>query len=247
MAYGRLLNNMIIENGYNYVEFLKECEKRGKKIDKGNFSRIINDKAKPPKEDTSRLFASICNVDARPLVIEGYIDTAPKEIKEALLSLKMTMSMATLQIYDNRIDKENIERLKEELKKEPLSDFILKLLKIKPNENNYNDFNFEISDVKNGSLNITLEDSSLLTVKDNSMYPKIQKDSKIGLKLEEVYKNGDIIALKVKNIDDILIRYFLINNELITLVPLNNKFETITYKKEDILILGRVSRIVTEI
>ena len=78
------------------------------------------------------------------------------------------------------------------------------------------------------------------------MFPKIPEGAKITLQIEDKYKNGDVLAIKIKN-EDIIVRYAFINNEEITLAPLNSQYETITYNLKDVVILGKVIKTINDI
>jgi len=246
MTYGILLNNMIIEKGYTFKEFLEECEKRGKKIDKGNFSRLINGKAQPPKEEISRMFANICNSDERLLIIEGYLDVAPVEIKEIFLSLKLTAKLVALNLYENKIEKQEIEEMEKQMRNEPLAYFVLSLLNGKTNNINTNNMETDLSNVNEKEIKLILQEPIAISVKDNAMFPIIQEGAEITLKYED-FKSGDILAVKIKGQEDFIVRYAIMNENEIVLKPLNNKFETLTYKLDDITILGKVAKVITEI
>ena len=79
------------------------------------------------------------------------------------------------------------------------------------------------------------------------MYPIIPEHSKINLSIQEKYKNGDLLAFKLKNTDGIFVRYALFNNDTLILNPLNNQYKQLVVKKEDIIILGKVTQVITKL
>lgn len=247
MSYGRLLNKMILDKGYTYKEFLEECSKNGKKIDKGNFSKIINDKTTPPKENISRMFAKICGADERLLVLEGYIATAPKEIKDFFVSMKMSETLIAMNLFENKIEPQFIEEMKRMFEKEPIANFIVDVIDNNISKINYTDTSMELSNLYNDKVSIVFNEPLTVQIYDNSMFPKIMENSKIQLKIQDKYKNGDILAIKIKGQDNYVIRYTLFNNDTVTLMPINNKFETLDYNLKDIIILGKVTKVITNI
>jgi len=242
MSYGKLLAKIVAESGYQYKEVIEECNKRGRHIDKSYFSRLLNDKVNPPSEELSRMFADICNVDARKLILEGYIDKAPKEIIDVLVSLKLMVYTFSSKIYENEITDDLLSDLKKKLEKEPLSDFILSL------QDNLKDLkymnNIEISE---NNFNYKIEEPLALTITDNGLAPKITEGSKIILKLKSTYDTGDILAIKPNKEENIITRIAVLDNETITLIPLNKSYSKLTYNLQDITILGKVVKVITEI
>ena len=246
MSYGKLLRKTIAESGFNSTDIIKACNARGRKIDKAYLSRLLNDKAMPPSEELSRMFAEICGVDERKLVLEGYIEKAPKEIKEAFLSIKFMASMMGLSVFENEMSEELLEQLQEKLKEEPLSDFIISLIDEKADKMDFLKNGIELSNSQNG-FKCMLEEPLALTVSDNGMFPKIMEKSKVNLKIQSKYDDWDILAVKIKRTEEIIVRFALINKDTITLKPLNNNFETQELNVNDLTILGKVTQTITNI
>lgn len=128
MPYSKLLKKIIVESGYTNRDIIEKCNKRDRKIDKAYLSKLQNNKVPAPSEEISRTIANICGTDERLLVLEGYIDKAPKEIKEALENIKLIFSMAVLSMFENELNDEAIKQVENEINKEPLSDFILQII-----------------------------------------------------------------------------------------------------------------------
>ncbi len=244
MSYSNLLRKVIVESGYNSTEIIKECNKRGRKIDKAYFSRLLNNKTQPPSEELSRIISDICQVDERKLVLEGYIDKAPNEIKEAFVSFKKMLYLTSLSLFENTIDTNILEQLEENLRQEPLADFILSLIDDKATKFNSFTNGMEMS---NDNLKVILEEPLALPISDNGMFPKIIANSKVKLKIQNQYNDWDILAIKLKGSEEIIARFVLINKDKITLKPLDDKFETLHLNKTDLTILGKVTQVITDI
>ncbi len=248
MPYSRLLRNVVADSGYSAKQIIEECNKMGRKIDKAYLSKLLNNKIPPPSEEVSRVLANICNVDERLLVLEGYIDKAPKEIKEIFNSIRYMTTISALNVFSNKLDKKVLEELEKEMNQEPISEFLVSFIDNKANNINITDNGMELSVTNDNSLKLSLTEPMSLQVKDDSMSPMIPKGSKISLKIEEKYKSGDILAIKVKKQEDFIVRYALFNKDILTLTSLNPKdFEPVTYNEKDIIILGKVERVIIEI
>ena len=134
------------------------------------------------------------------------------------------------------------------MNEEPISHFLVSFIDNKANNINVTDSGMELSVVNDNSLKLSLTEPMSLQVKDNSMSPMIPGGAKISLKIEDEYKNADILAIKVKKQEDFIVRYALFNKDTITLTSLNPKdFEPLTYNVKDIIILGKVERVIIEI
>lgn len=247
MAYSKLLLKIIVESGYSYKEIIEECNKRGKKIDKSYFSRLVNGKVPPPSEELSRMISNICEVDERLLVLEGYIEKAPKEIREVFQNMKNLILSFSASFIDDEYSEENIKNVKGILDKEPLADFIISLLDMDMNNIDFNNDDYYIKNKQDEDFTITLKEPIALSVKDNAMYPIIPEGAKIYLKYIEDYENGEYFAIKMNKENDYIVRQVLVNNEKIILVPLNKSFETKTYNKEELTILGKIDKVLTKI
>lgn len=246
MSYGNLLRKTIAESGFNSTEIIRACNSRGRKIDKAYLSRLLNDKVPPPAEELSRMLADICGIDERKLVLEGYIEKAPKEIKEAFLSIKFMASMMGLLMFENKVDKEVLEQLQQKLEEEPLSDFIISLIDEKSDKMDFIQNGVKMWSSKD-NFKFTLQEPLALTINDNGMFPKIMKNSKVNLKIQKDYNDWDILAVKIKGKDEIIARFALIDKDKITLKPLNNDFETQELSFNDLTILGKVTQTITNI
>lgn len=242
--YSKLLTKIIAESGYTAKQIVEKCNEIGNGIDTTRLSKLQNGKLPAPSERVSRDIAKICNTDERLLVIEGYLEKAPKEIIDVFNTMKFMTTMAAMKIFENKINKNTLLQIKEELNKEPIAEFLVSLLDYEKNieiSNNMIEFN-----PQQENLTINFTEPLSIKIKDNAMYPKIPEGAKITLLIEDKYKNGDILAIKIKD-EDIIVRYAFINNNDITLIPLNSQYKTITCNLKDIVILGKAIKIINDI
>jgi len=249
MAYARLLEKIINNTEYSNVDIANKCKELGVNVDRTYINKLLNNKSKPPKEEISRAIAKVCGADERLLVLEGYIDKAPTEIVNVLKQIKFLTSVAALNIFDNYFSKNSelfLEQLKLQLDNEPLSDFLITILDSNSTNINFEDLGLQFSE-KNDNYNINLTAPVEITVTDNSMFPIVPQNAHINLQLKEAYNNGEIIALKLKGKEDLIVRYIFYTDNNIMLTALNQDFTPIICKKEDILIMGKVTKVITKI
>lgn len=242
--YSKLLTRIIAESGFTSKQIVEKCNEMGNGIDTTRLSKLQNGKLPAPSPKVSRDIAKICNADERLLVLEGYLEKAPKEIIDVFLSMQSMTTNAGLQLFTNIVSNEDLNKIKNELNNEPLSDYLVYIL---DNANNIKMSNnlFEIN-AKQDNVTISFTEPLSIKVKDNAMFPKIPEGANINLKIQNEYSKGDILAIKIKN-EDIIVRYAFINNNEITLAPLNSQYETITYNLKDVVILGKVIKTINDI
>lgn len=249
MAYAELLNKIINDTNYSNVEIANKCKELGVNVDRTYINKLLNKKATPPKDEISRAIAKVCNADERVLVLEGYLEKAPREIREAFQQIKYLTSLATLNIFENNFSEYNnfLDELKLQLEKEPLADFILQLLDNGTTNIDFNELgniNFR-EENKNYSINITAPVD--ITINDNAMFPLIPEKSHIHLMLKNKYDNGDIIAFKIKGNEELLVRYIFYTGSTLMLTALEKDYKPIICNESDILIMGKVNKVITEI
>lgn len=248
MAYAKLLEKIINKTNYTNVELSNKCKELGINVDRTYINKLLNNKSKPPKEEISRAIAKVCGADERLLVLEGYIEKAPKEIVDVLKQIKYLTTIASLNIFTNNFSENNdfLEQLRIELDNEPLSEFIISIIDKNATDINFGDIGLEFSE-KNENYNITLTAPVEIKVNDNSMFPIVPENSYINLTLKDKYNNGEIIALKFKGQEELLIRYIFYNGNDILLTALDQNYTPITCKQDDILIMGKVTKVITKI
>lgn len=245
--YSKLLAKIIAESGLTIKEIAQKCNEIGNGIDVTRLSKLQNGRLDAPSEKVSRDIAKVCNANDRELVLEGYLEKAPKEVIEAFLSIRYMTTISALSVLENTFDNNVLTYIQEELEKEPLAQFIISLIDKKATDVILDNEKIEFN-VEKDKFNMILNNPSSLKVKDNSMYPIIPKDAEISLKIQNKYDNGDILAIKVNNKEDFIVRYVLFKNDSIVLTSLNNKdFEKLEYRKNEVTILGKIIKVTTDI
>lgn len=246
MPYYKILKKVIAESNLTNKEIAKKCCELGTNLTPSYISKLANNRMPAPSEEISRAIAKACDIDERLLIIEGYIDKAPKEILEIFNSIKRMSLYSGLEILENDIPKEALKEIEEIYNNEPISEFLLQILEandltdILIDENSIS-FNDNYNNIK-----LNLKEPISIPIKDNLMFPIVPEGSKITLEMKEKYNDGDILALKVKDNDNIIVRYTLFKNNKLVLNSINNN-KPITYNLDDVVILGKVSRVIKEI
>jgi len=246
MAYSKVLKKIIAKTNYTQEEVAKKCTELGAKVGRSYITKLLNSKKEVPSENISRAIAKVCDADERILVLEGYIEKAPKEIKEAFNSVRNMLMLCSINILENHIDTQTINELSESLKEEPLAEFIVSLIEKSKNVINIKETGMEI-EAENENLILNLTKTMGIKVEDNSMYPLIKQNDEVIIQLEERYINGDILLIKINNDNKIVIRQVVFLGNEVELIPLNKEYKIKTYKREDITILGKVKKVITEI
>lgn len=249
MSYSILLRKIMVEANITQKQLLEELTKLGMKRDKAYLSRLMNGKESPPSEELSRNISRICGVDERLLVIEGYIDKAPKEIIDMLKSVKFMGTIASmnfLNLYDKSFLKSIEKEIDKEINKNPLSDIVVTLIDDKEKFSNFinEDFFYEKLNEEN-SFSITLKSPQGIDITDDSMLPLIQKGDKVLFSIENNYRSNDILLLKYQ--DSIMARYVYKINNTLKLVACNRKYNEIICTPDEVIILGRISEIMRKI
>ena len=246
MPYGKLLKKMLVESNYTASEIVEECKKRDLKIDKSYVSKLQNDKCNCPNEKISKEIAKICNKDERLLVLEGYIDNAPQEIRELLYSIRLLFTNITSNVLNFVPDKTIVNEFERLIKEEPISEFILNFIDNKDSLVNIDKNIFQTVQTDNG-IDLTLTQPPAISVSDNAMAPLITEKSKVCLSIQTSYENGDIVAVKTSDRDNIIIRQAYLKDNEITLTSLNKGYFSLTYNLSNVVIIGKVTSIINEL
>ena len=79
------------------------------------------------------------------------------------------------------------------------------------------------------------------------MFPLILENAHIHLTLENKYENGDIIEFKIKSNEELLVRYIFYTDTQLMLTALEKNYKPIICNENDILIMGKVNKVIIEI
>lgn len=260
MSYTLLLNQLIENSGLTIKEIAEKCKEYGQDITPSYISTLRNNKNnRTPSDDVSIAIAKACNVEKgyeNLLVVEAYIDTAPKEIKAVIELLKDISANAGIGMIENKVTTQQRKAIRKMFDDMPMSRFIIELTteKVKSSlKKNAGTLKLESKDVfTDTDLTITQKISPVgFPVSDNGMYPTISKGDMVNIELKETkdYKTGDTILLKKKDKKaDFLARKIVIGNKKeITLIPINSDYSAETVSIDEIVILGAITQIIRKL
>ncbi|WPS85655.1 S24 family peptidase (plasmid) [Brevibacillus halotolerans] len=84
MTYAKLLSSYIEKSGLSLSQISTLLKERDFSTDKGYISKLQNGKVPPAGEDLSRALAEVTGNDSEKLVMEGYVEKAPIEVRPLL-------------------------------------------------------------------------------------------------------------------------------------------------------------------
>ncbi len=249
MAYSDVLSEMITESKFSIKELANLCKKQGLNITPSYISQLKSGKVNPPSDEVSRAICRICGVHEEKLVIEAFLDKAPKDIIDYIESTRFAMLSTAFTILENTFPEDILEVFKQTLSNLQLADFILEInsneqLTKTSVENRGLKSEFHFGE---DNLNITLKSPTGIPIKDNSMYPLIPEGSLITIELKENYNDGDILCFNKIGEEVILIRKCFFKDDLLILIPFNIGFKSLTLPKSEVVILGKVKTVINEI
>lgn len=241
MSYNKLLRKIFAESNFTQQELADKCN-----VSRSYIGALLNNRTPVPSEEISRAIAKACNVDERQLVLEGYLEKAPKEILDFFNFFKNLSSCFGINYFENKIDTNSLKILKERFAEETLNSFIITALEDNKNMEMPNKNMFEL---KTDNENVLINILSPFTVKveDNSMYPLIKENDEVSLEMKNKYDNGDIVAFRINNEEKILVRQIVFLGKEIETITLNTKYKRDFYDKNKITIIGKVIKVTTNI
>ena len=257
MPYTKLLNQLIERSGKTVKEIAESCTADGQKVTAAYISVLRNpDNKRIPSNELSRALAKACNAENMDiLVLEAYLDKAPQEFSAVLDIFKNIMVVSTIGVLQNSVPEQDIAAFGQYINNMPMAEMISELSKQKtPNlTKEIGAFNFNQQGTA-GMLDFSgeLRQANGMLVKDNSMFPTLPQGSKAILEMKELaeYKDGDILCFIVKGEQDHAFRKAAFLNEdhmEIAMFAMNPDFDTKKYKTQEIVVLGRVKQVITNI
>lgn len=231
MSYYEILDGLIREKRFSNRYVANECTKLGAKTSDSYISKLRKGRSLPPSAEISECIGKICGIDERILVLEGYMETAPTEIKEALKKIYEAIVISAYEVNKEKIKTEEIERVRKELSITSYSKLIMELNNMETEE--------MIGEVGKQNNNVL----EIMTI-DNAMAPHIPKNSKFTIKFTSIYKDGEIYWIKIKETEEMIVRYYFEKEGRIILIPFNKEFESKTYNKDEIQIIGKVDKVI---
>ncbi len=257
MPYTDLLNILIKDSGLTVKEIAEKCSEYGAEITPPYISRLRNDKNnKAPSDKVSIALAKACGAKYEEcLVLEAYLDRSPEILNEFFSQLKKLVVPLTMGVMENKITTQQQKEFEQIVDNLPVSTFIFDIVK----ENQAAKLKKEFgtahlkAEIKGDTLNIRheIEQNIGLVIADDGMKPQICKGDKVQFEFMEFekLKTGDIICYTKKEIKNkIFARKIILNSpKKFSLMPINSDFTFETVNADDIIILGKVVRVISEI
>lgn len=82
--YSDLLEQFIKNCGISHREVSRRTKEKGVSVSQPYISQLVNGDVNPPSEEVSRILAEVTNGDADELIMAGYVEKAPIEIKNII-------------------------------------------------------------------------------------------------------------------------------------------------------------------
>lgn len=258
VAYTELLNKLIENSGLTVKEIAERCTESGVKITSAYISTLRNDKNnRSPSDEISVALAKACNAKYENiLVIEAYLDKAPKELLTILNELKHTIAISVVGIFDNKLTSQQHHEIQNIANMMSLSEMIIELANeqmIKNIRKEAGAFSIK-SSYKQDGIKVTqeLKQAIGIEITDDGMKPIINKGNKVNFEFKEYvdYKTGDIICFAKKGSKKAIARKVVFNGDSrkkVTLLPINAEFSIEEAKAEDLIIFGKVTQVISEI
>lgn len=235
MNYTKLLNRLIDSSGLQLKEIAEKCNMQGENITASYMSVLKNTDGRTASENVSRAIAKACGAKFEDiLVIQAYLDSAPKPIINVLSKIREMAVISTIQLFKGNLTEEDYSLLHSEIDKMSLAEFICE-----SNQMNLKDPIFNKS-----TTSIALEGINSTTIIDDSMEPLMAKNSKIKYELSQEIQNGDIVLYKNKiNNENKFRQYMLLEADKWAFIPLNRKYVPEILNKDDFILIGKVKEI----
>lgn len=243
MPYSEVLKKAIEDSKLSHIEISQRCKNIGESIVPSYISKLVNNKMPPPTEKISLVLAQALEMDSKKLILEGYLDKAPKEIIDFLNSARLSVMTVVFKVFGETFSAEAFEEVKKILEILPLSEFLIEISKMQEASKVSIDDDvckMEFKDVADAALT-NLKEAIGIPVNDDSMFPLISKGSQVTLELKDKYEDGNIICFIKKNEKDLIwIRRCFFKGDTIIAIPLNVGYEAMTLTYSEVIILGEV-------
>ncbi len=258
MSYNERLNKLIDESGLKIITISQKCKSLGVDVKPSYISILKNNPEKVASDNVSRALAIACGAsDPDILIIENYIDNAPKAMLKTFDVLKEIIIEVSSMFITNELNEAEEQAIKDNISNMAIADFISfvnsnyeKKFKKSANSNNIQ----VVQNIDDTKFIARLSEPQGFLISDNAMAPIIQKGDKVNIEITSLDKlqTGDIVCYyeKSRPKDLIIRKCFFLNEEktIINMCPLSSSAKSHTYRNSDkIVILGKVTRVIHNI
>lgn len=255
MPYNVLLNKVITDSHLTIKEIAERCVNEGATITAAYISAIKNDKDRTPSENVSRAIARACGVSDNLLVLEAYYDNAPDEFKRMMDTLKDSLLIGIVAMFENSVGPEMTAAMRKKLDDMPVAELVQTIANQNRDEITKLSEAFNVTSISlDGDSKATLEFRQVegLLVPDDAMTPVIPKGSSVIPFLCDKYidyQNGDILCYKKLDSDQISVRQVTFLNDehtKMTMAAYNQKYGVEVLNVEDIIIIGKIAKMIID-
>lgn len=242
MSYSEFLSKIINNKGYslNQISMIAKT-KYNSDITPSYISKLKSGKKIASKE-VNEIIAKVCEASVEDLQFEADMERCPENVKKSISDLIEASKKIFMMGSENDELGNMLTQALENMSTRQYVDIIAKSSLADFDDKGIDPFNGDITNIFTNKEDIR-EDISMTvninyTMEDGSMYPLIKEGSKLMLDNIAEIKNGDIVLAEVDN--KTITRFYHKNSNNIILIPMNNKFETITCKENKAIIKAKV-------
>ncbi|MHB1421209.1 MAG: LexA family transcriptional regulator [Bacillota bacterium] len=242
MSYHEALAELVKKSGLTLQEIADKCELYGiKKISPSYISKLQSGKQPPASDDVTIALAKACEGNPDDLLFEGYIEKAPKLIKDFIRNtthgMRKFFTACMLPFYPKHMQ----TFLKSQLKTTSDREMIQMIAKVGIKQLHLRDLSMEMRRMKRKDRKTDqfLRELLGIPMPDDSMAPILPKNSRIVIKDSVTFSSGDIV-LAVLPDDTTLIRRYISSDNKVILMPENRSYEVETFNAQDITVAGKV-------
>jgi SOS-response transcriptional repressor LexA len=240
MKYADLLDKLIQQSGITAKDLAQKCQDLGIDITPSYISLLRNkEKNRVPSDDVSIALAKALGKPDNYLVLEGYLEAAPIEVKQAIENMYLQSVTIAAWVTGTPLIPEQEQAIKAVIKQQPMADMIFALaqqVSIETLEQT-----FMSTKIENSTVTLVMPQE--LNVEDNDMYPLMEKGNRAKLITKNEYDNGDIVVI---SLDDNSYKYRKlqkISEELTLLLAFNPECETMSFDEKTMVIIGKVDSV----
>ncbi len=240
MKYADLLDKLIQQSGITAKDLAKKCQDLGIDITPSYISLLRNkEKNRVPSEDVSIALAKALGKPDNYLVLEGYLEAAPIELKQAIENMYYQSFITAAWVTGTPLDKEQEQAIKAAIKQQPMADLILYISQSLKTENY--DETFMSTKVEGNTITLVMPQE--LNVEDNDMYPLMEKGNRAKLITKSEYDNGDIVVISLEDNSIKFRKLQKISEELTLLLAFSPECETMSFDEKTMVIIGKVDSV----
>ena len=239
MSYSDFISKAIKNSGYSQKQITIMAKNRYNiDIDPSYISKLQNGKKIASKE-INEAIAKVCKIEPKDLQFEADMERAPESVRKTMINIVEVLKLTLLRVMNkNDNEYEILKRAMEEMSTRQMVELMAKNNFFDKNEIELNPFKKEINN--NDLDKLSMQVTTNYKMNDGSMLPLINEGAQLMLDKTDNIKNGDIVLVQDNN-NNILVRMYNKIDDIVSLIPMNKKFETIQFKKDDMIIRAIVT------